>query len=388
MTWLLPACAADGAHNGVSAMTACSLCAFRHDARIEAIEKTSESLRMQPRKRHRPTQYCASDPHRYSPTGVAAQTGKLAHVPTATGIKRLGLAVAILLVIGVGALLVLSLVIPAQTVRDAVKAEIRAVTGLDPVMRGDISVSLFPRVVVRFNAVSRGDNRTGAPALTTEQLVVRLRFLPFLIGQVAIADVTLVRPSITIAFDSDGSSNWAAHIDTLARALAPSPDRVSSFSEIRIGDGTLVLRDEGFQILETLNHVEFALAWPSISKSFAATGRFVWNDKPIEATLSLSDFVAALTGERSGLKLRLNGGSQFTLAYDGYISHRPALRMERGLAANATSLRDVLRRSEPAMEGSGFQRFAMKAQTNVAGRNIALSKVNLELDGNVGEGVL
>ncbi len=309
-------------------------------------------------------------------------------MPAATGIKRLGLAVAALLALGVGGLLALSLVIPADAVREAVKAEIRAVTGLDPSMRGDVSVSLFPRGSVRFNDVSLGDNRTGASALTAEQLVVRLRFLPFLIGRIAIADVTLVRPTIIVAFDSDGSSNWAGHIETLARALKPSPDRVNSFSEIRIGDGTVIIRDEGYKIVETLSNVEFALAWPSISRSFAATGRFNWNEKPFDATLSLTDFLSALEGKRSGLKIRLTG-APFKFAFDGNISHRPTLRMEGMLAADTASLRDVLRWTyDPARAGTGFQRFALKAQTRITGRTIALAKVNVELDGNSGEGVL
>jgi AsmA protein len=284
--------------------------------------------------------------------------------------------------------MVLSLVIPADSVREAVKAQIRSVTGLDPVLRGDVAVSLFPTGSVRFNDVSLGDNRTGASALTAEQLRVRLRFFPFLLGRIEIADVTLVRPTIMIAFASDGSSNWAGHIETLARALEPSPARVNSFSEIRIGDGTVILRDEGYDLVETLTQVEFALAWPSISKSFAATGRFVWHDKPIDATLSLTDFIAALTGNRSGLKVRLSG-APLKFAFDGYISSRPSLRMEGTVVADSTSLRDTLHWvADKAPEGSGFKRFAIKAQTNVVGRNISLSKVNIELDGNAGEGVL
>src|SRR6266576_3986750 len=38
--------------------------------------------------------------------------------------------------------------------------------------------------------------------------------------------------------------------------------------------------------------------------------------------------------------------------------------------------------------GSGFGRFAVKAKTSVSGGTIALSTVNVELDGNVAEGVL
>jgi AsmA protein len=309
-------------------------------------------------------------------------------VTAAVGIKRLALVVAALAVAGAGVLLILPFLMPAEAVREAVKAEIRAVTGLDPVLRGGASVSLFPTGTVSFGDVSLGDNRTGAPALTAEQVVARLRFFPFLTGRIEIADVSLVRPTIAIIFNADRSSNWSGHIETLAQNLKPSPGRASSFSEIRIEDGTVILRDEAHKVVETLANVEFALAWPSISRSFAATGRFAWHDEPIDATFSFTDFVAALQGDKSGLKVRL-AGAPFKFAFDGYISHRPTLKMEGTLAADAASLRDALRwAGQQAPPGGGFGRFALKAQTNVAGSTIALSGVNVELDGNSGEGVL
>jgi len=204
-------------------------------------------------------------------------------------------------------LIAISLVVPADTVRDQVKGQILAVTGLDPVLNGAVDVSLFPAGSVTFSDVSFGDKWSDTPAFTAEQLVVRLRFLPFLLGRIEIADVTLVKPTITVAFDRNGTSNWTSHIESLARALQPSPGREATFSEIRITDGIVVLHDEAKKIVESLTNVEFALAWPSISRTFAATGRFVWHDEPVDATLSLTDFISALVGERSGLKLRLAG---------------------------------------------------------------------------------
>jgi AsmA protein len=302
--------------------------------------------------------------------------------------KRLGLLLVTLAAIGIGVFLILPFLMPAEAVREAVKAEIRAVTGLDPVLRGEASVSLFPTGTVSFDDVSLGDNRTGAPALTAEQVVARLRFFPFLTGRIEIADVSLVRPTIAIIFNSDRSSNWSGHVETLAQNLKPSPGRTSSFSEIRIEDGTVILRDEAYKIVETLSHVEFSLAWPSISRSFAAIGRFAWHEQPIDASISFTDFVAALQGDRSGLKVRL-AGAPFNFAFDGYISHRPTLKMEGTLAADSASLRETMRwAGQQAPPGGGFGRFALKAQTNVAGGTIGLSGVNIELDGNVGEGVL
>jgi len=56
-------------------------------------------------------------------------------VPTAIGLKRLSLVVAAVFAAGVGALFVASALIPTATVRNAVIAEIRAVTGLEPTIR-------------------------------------------------------------------------------------------------------------------------------------------------------------------------------------------------------------------------------------------------------------
>ena len=68
----------------------------------------------------------------------------------AVGIKRLGLVALALAAVGICALAILPFLMPADAVREAVKAEIRAVTGLDPVLRGNVSVSLFPTGSISF----------------------------------------------------------------------------------------------------------------------------------------------------------------------------------------------------------------------------------------------
>jgi AsmA protein len=309
-------------------------------------------------------------------------------VTAPVGIRRLGVVVIGLVLAGLVTVLILPFLMPAETVREAVKAEIHAVTGLDPVLRGGASVSLFPTGRVRFDDISLDDSRTGASALTAEHVVARLRFFPFLIGRIEIADISLVRPTIAIAFNADRSSNWSRHIETLARSLQPEPGRTPSFSEIRIEDGTVVLRDETNRIVETLSNVEFALAWPSISRSFAGTGSFSWRHERVGASITFTDFVAALKGDRSGLKLRA-AGAPFKFAFDGYISHRPTLKMEGTVAADAASLRETLRwAGQQQPSGEGFGRFALKAQANVVATTIGFSNVHLELDDNIGEGVL
>ena len=303
----------------------------------------------------------------------------------ATGLKRLGI---ILLAVMAGGLLVLmtaGYLISADTVRQQVLGEIRGVTGLEPVLRGKASVSLFPTGSVSFDDVILGDAKQ--PALVAERLTARLRFFPLLIGRVEIADVTLDRPNISIELHPNGQSNWSGLIEALTRSQS-SAERLAAFSEMRIEGGTIAIRDEARKITETLSGVEFSLAWPSISKSFGATGRFIWRDAPMDASLTLADFPSVLAGNRSGVKLRVSG-TPMKAAFEGAISLKPTLKIEGTLAADAASLRNALVwAGQKPPPGGGFGRFAIKARTNVIAGTISLSSVNVELDGNAAEGVL
>lgn len=302
-----------------------------------------------------------------------------------TGFKRLGLALLAALAAAAGLLMTASFLLSADTVRDQVMSEIRAVTGLNPILRGEASVSLFPSGSVSFADVVLGD--ATRPALTAERLTARLRFFPLLIGRVEIADVALERPIIAIDLDANGQSNWSGLIEALARSQKPA-QRLATFSEMRIENGTVVVRDTGRKIDETLRNVDFSLAWPSISKSFGATGHFIWHDEPLDTSITLADFPAALTGSRTGLKLRV-AGKPMKAAFEGSISIKPTLKIVGTLAADAPSLRNALIwTGQQPLPGGGFGRFAIKAQTNVVGGTIGLSGVNVELDGNTAEGVL
>jgi len=303
-----------------------------------------------------------------------------------TGFKRLGFALLAVIAAAAGVLLTASYLISANTVRQQTMSEIRIVTGLNPVLRGEATVSLFPSGSVSFADVVLGDAKR--PALTAERLTVRLRFFPLLIGRVEIADVSLERPIIAIDLEANGQSNWSGLIEALARSQKPDAPRAAAFSEMRIDNGTVLVRNEAGKVYETLNGVEFSLAWPSISKSFGATGRFFWHDEPVDASLSLADFPAALAGNRTGLKLRA-AGAPMKAAFEGSISVKPTLKIEGTLAADAASLRDALIwAGQKPLPGGGFGHFAIKAQTNVVGGTIGLSGVNVELDGNAAEGVL
>lgn len=308
----------------------------------------------------------------------------------ATGLKRLAIAVATMIAAAFATLVALSFLMPAAAVRDAVDREIHAVTGLEPVLRGSISISLFPSGTVSFHNVLLGNDPNGQPAVVADELIAHLRYFPLLAGRIEIADVTLVRPTISVSFLPGGESNWSGLIQSLAHALEPDPGRTASFSEIGIHEGTVIIHNEygGKDLTDRLEGVEFQLAWPSISRSFGANGRFVWHDEPIEASLTLSDFLAALSGDRSGLKVRLSG-APLKVAFDGAASYQPALKVEGTLSVDSPSLRDAMHWTDASkLPFGGFGRFALRAQSQIGVGVVSLSSVNVELDGNTAEGAL
>jgi AsmA protein len=296
--------------------------------------------------------------------------------------------IAALLGVALIGLIATSWFINRDALRAAVEAQIRTVTGLDLVINGNIEVSVFPASYVSFHDVGLKGGATADPALSVDVLTANLRLLPLLLQRFEIADVMMLRPKIHVVREAGGESNWTPFIETIVRTMKPGAENQVSFSEIRIQDGVLSYEDAVNHASETLGDIDLSLAWPSISRSFAATGQFDWRGERVDGSISISDFIAALSGDRSGLKARLVS-APLKLAFDGTVANRTSMMMEGTLTVDSASLRNALRwTGQPSPGAGGFGRFALKARANVIGASIALTNVNVELDGNVAEGVM
>ncbi|HEX7923372.1 MAG TPA: AsmA family protein, partial [Bradyrhizobium sp.] len=280
----------------------------------------------------------------------------------AQGIKRLGMPIAALFGLALVGLVGTSWFLNRDALRSAVEAQIRAVTGLELVVNGPIDVSVFPGSYVSFHNVGLKGADTIGPALQVDVLTANLRLLPLLLRRFEIADVMMLRPHIRVVRDSAGDSNWTPFVETIAKTMTPGAENQVSFSEIRIQDGELNYQDGTNNISEQLGDIDLSLAWPSISRSFAATGQFDWRGERVDGSISASDFVALLSGDRSGLKARL-ASAPLKVAFDGTVANRTSLMMEGTATMDSPSLRNALRwmGQAPPGGGGGFGRFALKA---------------------------
>jgi AsmA protein len=211
--------------------------------------------------------------------------------------------------------------------------------------------------------------------------------LPLVLKRFEIADIILSDPRIVVRRGADGLSNWEPLIEGLERQLRAGANPVS-FSEVRIRNGALTYRDDVRRVSQTASGIDVSLAWPSISRSFAATGEFTWRGERIDSSISVANFASALSGERSGLRARFSS-APIKLAFDGTLVNRENVALDGNLTIDTTSLRDTLRwAGHDLPNGNGFGRFSLKARAEATETSIALTNVNVDLDGNAAEGVM
>ena len=103
--------------------------------------------------------------------------------------KRLGMPIAALFGVVLIGLIAMSWFLNRDALRQAVEAQIRAVTGLELVVNGSIDVSVFPGSYVSFHDVGLKGGGAGEPALSVDVLTANLRLLPLLLRRFEIADV-------------------------------------------------------------------------------------------------------------------------------------------------------------------------------------------------------
>src|SRR3954464_9686974 len=129
-------------------------------------------------------------------------------LPIAQRMKRLGMPIAALFGVLLLPRFATSWFLNRDALRQAVEAQIRAVTGLELVVNGSIDVSVFPASYVSFHDVGLKGGGTTDPALQVDVLTANLRLLPLLLRRFEIADVMMLRPHIHVNRQAGGETNW------------------------------------------------------------------------------------------------------------------------------------------------------------------------------------
>lgn len=284
--------------------------------------------------------------------------------------------VAALLLAGV-AIFSLPFFLSEQQLRDEVTRSILAATGVRPNIQGEARLALLPRPAIQLTEVRLDDGSQNGLVIGSLQATVQV--LPLLYGKVQIASLTLQRPRLSLEFTRDGKFVGGLPINS----PMPADEEVP---ELRVVDGTVLLRVQGRERVEIFSNVQASLSWSGAA--LTTTGTFVLRNQPASASLVIADTSALARGERSALRARIEA-LPLRVAFEGGVAMRERLLADGSLSAESPSLRQALTWFDIAPPSAqGFGRFSLKTAASLTPVALALSNFALELDGNHIDGAI
>jgi len=276
------------------------------------------------------------------------------------------------------ALLALPYLVSEQQIRSVASRSIFSATGLVPRISGPVRLVLLPRPAIQIQDIYLDDGQKSGPALGSLQ--ASLQFWPLLFGEIKVATLTLDRLRLSIDLSSDGK---------LIGGLPTNPTITNDddVPELRVTNGSIVLRVQGRDRVEIISGVDASLNWSGAS--LTTTGSFMLGNKLANGSLVIADTAALAKGQRSAMRLRIETDPA-RLAYEGGITFREsALQGEGTLSADGRSLREALALfGASAPSATGFGRFSVKSALSLTPIALTFSNLSLELDGNRADGGL
>ena len=263
----------------------------------------------------------------------------------------IGVVVMIVLAVGGGALFLATLNV--EDYRDSILAELKAATGRNVAINGQIDADLWslePAVVVAGVSIANADWGQSRPMARLKRLEVRVSLVPLLMGDIEVRRLVAVEPDILLETDADGRRNWELDRRGPARASvrgAASP--VLSFQNVEVRRARIAYRDGA------TGHVDrFAIDRLNI-QSVAKSGRLSFTlsgdneGHRIQAQGTMSSLTDLIAGKATATTFSANvGGSD--------LAGKLVLQVGDRLAINGTIESKQLSLAD--LSGSGTRKSA------------------------------
>ena len=276
-----------------------------------------------------------------------------------------------------------------HALREEIAAQLRSSLGVYVFVEGPSTFALLPSPHVRLGRVNFVEPQA-ALVLKTENLTGQLRWLPLLAGRLELQRAELLRPQLTVDIDARPMTTAGAVVRA-ADAKPATPEAVRA-DRARLGivsfiDGSAVLRRGGAEV-ETIDHIDATLDWPTVSSPAALDGGATWRGQRAAVSLWIARPSEALRGEASRLTFQLKSPA-LTASANGEALFGARPRFEGRLVASTDSLRDVvqvLRGAIPLPLALGPA--SLDAKADAGAKGVDLAGVRLKLDNSAYEGSL
>ncbi|NWG45954.1 MAG: AsmA family protein, partial [Alphaproteobacteria bacterium] len=318
--------------------------------------------------------------------------------------KRVLIAVIVVLIALVGVALIAPSFIPAETYREPIRKAVQDATGRDLTLGGELSLSLLPtpRVTARDVALANAPGATSPQMASMRELRVAVGLLPLLSGRVEVDEFVLVEPEINLEVLPDGKPNWVFETAAPSRAPdAPAPSaggggtpREISLGDIRIEDGAARYLNRQSGADYALSDIDLTVSMPSLSGPFAAEGGLVYEGERVELTADLGNPRAFLDGAETDVALAVRS----VLAAASFDGSAKASAPNSALpfagtgkaSVDVKSVRELMAWLAEPLQGAeeGFGPFKVDGEVSVDGNRLDFADAALAFDETTGTGHL
>jgi AsmA protein len=311
--------------------------------------------------------------------------------------KKLFLIVLGLVVVVIGAALVIPFVVPTETYKQQITAQVERMTGRQLTIAGPLEFSILPSLSLTADNLQFANLPGAAEAdmASLKELQVKLKLWPLLHGAVEVDRFILVQPEVHLEVDQQGRPNW--QFGAVAPSAKPPaeagggggggggapgvPISEIKLGDIRVVDGTLTYSDASSGKSEKIEQINLSINLPDLQSRLAANGSLAYKGQTVKLDLGVEQPLHLIQGGSSPVTLTTDS-DLLDVGFDGTLANGAAPTVEGSVKLDVASIRKLaVWLAQPIeLPGEGLRTLAVTGQLKASPKQIGLTDVSIALD--------
>jgi AsmA protein len=309
--------------------------------------------------------------------------------------KKVLIILLVLVVVVIGGLVAAPFLIPVDTLKQQLQAQVERATGRALRIDGPVDLQLLPTLAVEAQDV-RFANAEGAAnpdMVTLKELQAELRIWPLLSGSVEVDRFVLIQPVVHLEVDQEGRSNW-----TFAAATEPGapegqptgepadggtalPVSDIALGDIRLEDGTVTYSDARSGASHQAEDIDLGVELENLGSPLHAAGSLDYKGKEVTLDVGVQAPLALIQNGTSQAKAQVKS-DLVSLGFDGEVSNDQQPGVQGGADLAITSIRELAAwLAQPLqLPGEGLQTLNIAGRLQASAARVAFEQAEIKLD--------
>jgi len=237
------------------------------------------------------------------------------------------------IVLIVAVLVIAPFLIPTETYTAQVRKQVKAATGRDLEIAGDVGFSILPSTQLTVNKVAFANAEWADSPYMARLAKLRVQVDPWalLSGNLKVQRFVMAEPVIRLAVNEAGKPNWqfgSAKTAPAGDGQAAQPDGGGmgaplsdvTLEDVRLVNGDVTYTDAVSGARYAFSAVNLSVALESLDKPFSAEGSVTYNGEAVELDLETGPPRALMTGASTDVNVKVDS-NPLTLSYDGSVAN-------------------------------------------------------------------